>query len=226
MTQNNVRSHLEHTILTPIPLHTHFTELSYTLPLCTLFYTGNNNNDNKNKKSNRKQTPKNKNPLLYPWGNSLTPKGQHRANIFQGNFPMKNTGSDGFEYLAPVDSFTAQNKYGLHHMIGNAWEWVSDWFTVHHSTGQFVLRASFFTLFFFHFISLPLYFLHSVEFGCLQFVFNFSSNQRLIRDDFIHVLCLMFQVDTVYCNIIFLKTYLYYLMEVDQITVCCSDSLF
>ena len=92
---------------------------------------------------NKKPTPKNKEPLLYPWGNSLTPNGQHRANIFQGNFPIKNSGSDGFEYLAPVNSFSAQNKYGLHHMIGNAWEWVSDWFTAYHSTGELCVMCFF-----------------------------------------------------------------------------------
>ena len=27
---------------------------------------------------------------LYPWGNKLLPKGQHRTNIFQGTFPGTN----------------------------------------------------------------------------------------------------------------------------------------
>ena len=81
-------------------------------------------------------TPKNEKSLLYPWGNTLTPKGQHRCNIYHGIFPNKNTGYDGFEYLSPVNSFAAQNDYGLHHMIGNAWEWVSDWHTAYHSRGK------------------------------------------------------------------------------------------
>ena len=130
--QNIEEHNITLNIITHTKLHNNANPSSHTLTTLysTLYHTGNNN-----KKSNKKPTPKNRKPLLYPWGNSLTPKGQHRANIFQGNFPKKNTGTDGFEYLAPVDSFTAQNKYGLHHMIGNAWEWVSDWFTVHHSTG-------------------------------------------------------------------------------------------
>ena len=80
--------------------------------------------------------PKNKIPTTFPWGNKLTPKGVHRANIFQGAFPQSNTQNDGFEYLAPVNAYLAQNDYGLYNMIGNAWEWVEDWFTPYHTKGE------------------------------------------------------------------------------------------
>lgn len=63
----------------------------------------------------------------FAWGNELNPKGKYMANFFQGEFPYKNTNNDGFERLAPVKSFPA-NKYGLYDVIGNVWEWTSDFY--------------------------------------------------------------------------------------------------
>lgn len=77
---------------------------------------------------------------LFPWGNLFMPKGQHRANIWQGKFPKENNADDGYMWLAPVDAFDAQNKYGLYNMIGNAWEWVNDWWTIHHSKTSRILN--------------------------------------------------------------------------------------
>lgn len=72
---------------------------------------------------------------LYPWGDELMPAGQHRCNIWQGNFPDRNTADDGFTGTAPVHGF-APNGYGLHNMAGNVWEWCADYFTprYHHVT--------------------------------------------------------------------------------------------
>jgi len=67
----------------------------------------------------------------YPWGDELTPGGEHRANIWQGRFPASNTAEDGFRGTAPVDAF-APNGFGLHNVAGNVWEWCADgWRTDH-----------------------------------------------------------------------------------------------
>ena len=69
---------------------------------------------------------------LFPWGNNPNPKGEHWMNIWQGNFPEENTAEDGYVSTAPVDAYPP-NKFGLHNMVGNVWEWVSDWWQVRHS---------------------------------------------------------------------------------------------
>ncbi len=63
----------------------------------------------------------------YPWGDALTPRRQHRCNIWQGEFPRRNTLGDGFLATAPVDAYRP-NRYGLFNTAGNVWEWCSDWF--------------------------------------------------------------------------------------------------
>ncbi|WP_420581282.1 formylglycine-generating enzyme family protein [Reichenbachiella sp.] len=65
--------------------------------------------------------------LPFAWGEELTPAGQFLANFFQGTFPGGNSKQDGFEKSAPVKSYPP-NAYGLYDMIGNVWEWTSDWY--------------------------------------------------------------------------------------------------
>jgi hypothetical protein len=70
------------------------------------------------------------------WGNVFQPKsGAARANIWGGaSFPHTlQPDADGYRGAAPIDSFPPQNQYELHHMVGNVWEWVSDWWSVAHS---------------------------------------------------------------------------------------------
>ena len=63
----------------------------------------------------------------YAWGDDFRPNGKFMANTFQGHFPDKNTGEDGFLGTSPVKAFPP-NGYGLYGMAGNVWEWVTDWY--------------------------------------------------------------------------------------------------
>jgi sulfatase modifying factor 1 len=75
----------------------------------------------------------------YPWGDELTPDGRWRCNIWQGEFPTKNTGQDGYAGTAPVDAFEP-NGYGLYQMAGNVWEWTADRWTIGPSHGEAYVR--------------------------------------------------------------------------------------
>jgi formylglycine-generating enzyme required for sulfatase activity len=68
----------------------------------------------------------------FAWGEEFAPEGKQMANTWQGEFPWQNTRKDGYEGLAPVGQFPA-NSYGLFDVIGNVWEWTSDWYGPHHA---------------------------------------------------------------------------------------------
>ncbi len=71
----------------------------------------------------------------YPWGNLLTPDGEHRCNVWQGDFPDRDTAEDGYAGTAPAKSFEP-NGYGLYNTSGNVWEWCADrWSATFHRRG-------------------------------------------------------------------------------------------
>ena len=51
----------------------------------------------------------------FAWGDEYMPAGKAMANTWQGEFPWQNLVEDGFEWTAPVGSFSP-NGYGLHEM--------------------------------------------------------------------------------------------------------------
>lgn len=67
-----------------------------------------------------------------PWGEDPSGACQY-ANVADRTLKRRYSGwethecDDGYLYTAPVGSFKA-NAFGLHDMIGNAWEWCADWF--------------------------------------------------------------------------------------------------
>ena len=67
----------------------------------------------------------------FAWGDDMNPDGRWMANTWQGGFPQENLADDGYERTSPVTHFPA-NGYGLFDMIGNVWEWTSDWYSAAH----------------------------------------------------------------------------------------------
>jgi formylglycine-generating enzyme len=60
----------------------------------------------------------------FSWGNTLTLKGQHLANTWQGEINAPEP-TDGYLFTSPVGVF-GENEAGVTDMGGNVWQWCAD----------------------------------------------------------------------------------------------------
>ena len=63
----------------------------------------------------------------YAWGDEFLPDDRHMANTWQGEFPWQNIGERRLRGHVAGRRVPA-NGYGLVDMIGNVWEWTTDWY--------------------------------------------------------------------------------------------------
>jgi len=67
----------------------------------------------------------------FAWGDELTPGGKRMANTWEGIFPTRNDRSPGADRTSAVATYPA-NGYGAYDMIGNVWEWTTDYWSTRH----------------------------------------------------------------------------------------------
>lgn len=67
----------------------------------------------------------------YAWGEEFQPAGGPRANIWDGQFPMFRNGGTAAIGTSAFGSYPP-NGFGIYDLIGNVWEWTSDYWTEQH----------------------------------------------------------------------------------------------
>jgi sulfatase modifying factor 1 len=65
----------------------------------------------------------------FPWGEDEPDDARIFCNIWQGDFPHKNSLADGYFGTAPSRSFEPSQE-GFYNLVGNVWEWTADAFKV------------------------------------------------------------------------------------------------
>jgi formylglycine-generating enzyme required for sulfatase activity len=65
----------------------------------------------------------------FAWGDEFMPRQRAMANTWHGEFPHLRR--PGHRRTSPVRAFPP-NGYGLYDMIGNVWEWTTDWWSAKH----------------------------------------------------------------------------------------------
>lgn len=68
----------------------------------------------------------------YAWGDEFEPGGKTMANTWRGDFPYRNLKPVAGQRTSRIRSYPP-NGYGLYDMIGNVWEWTSDWYAPKHA---------------------------------------------------------------------------------------------
>jgi formylglycine-generating enzyme len=65
---------------------------------------------------------------VFAWGDEMLVNGRPLANFWQGDFPWRNEGANGWRGTSPVGSFPP-NGYWLYDATGNVWEWTTDYYS-------------------------------------------------------------------------------------------------